>query len=68
MYESRKRAAKKYQREKSTQISLVFRRDNPDDMKALERIRAHKSHSAYVRRLVLEDIEREEREGQDKDN
>lgn len=29
-------------------------------MKALERIRAQKSQSAYVRKLVLEDIEREE--------
>lgn len=60
MYESTKRAMQKYQKEKSVQISLVFRRDNEDDMKALERIRAHKSHSAYVRKLVLENIEREE--------
>lgn len=65
MYESKRRAARKYQRERSTQISLVFRLDNEDDMRALERIRAEKSHSAYVRRLVLEDIERERQAGQD---
>ncbi len=68
MYESNRRAARKYQKEKSTQISLVFRLGNADDMRALERIRSQKSHSAYVRRLVLEDIAREEQESQDNDN
>lgn len=65
MYESSRKAARKYQREKSKQISLVFRLDNEDDMRALERIRSQKSHSAYVRRLVLEDIERERQAGQE---
>lgn len=65
MYESKRRAARKYQRERSTQISLVFRLDNEDDMRALERIRAQESHSAYVRRLVLEDMAREEQAGQE---
>lgn len=65
MYESSRRAARKYQKQKSKQISLVFRRDNEDDMKALERIRSQKSHSAYVRKLVLEDIERERQAGQE---
>lgn len=66
MYESSRRAARKYQREKSKQISLVFRLNDEDDMRALERIRSQKSHSAYVRRLVLEDIAREEQAGQDR--
>ena len=71
MYESSRRAARKYQKQKSKQISLVFRLNDEDDMRALERIRSQKSHSAYVRRLVLEDIERERQAGQagqDKDN
>ena len=68
MYESVRRATEKYHKEKLIRITIIFRRDHEDDMKALERIRAQESHSAYVRRLVLEDIEREEREGQDKDN
>lgn len=64
MYESVKRATEKYHREKLIRITIIFRRDHEGDMRALERIRAYKSHSAYVRRLVLEDIEREERIGQ----
>lgn len=64
MYESVKRATQKYHRDKLIRITIIFRRDHEDDMRALERIRGYKSHSAYLRRLVLEDIEREEREGQ----
>ena len=47
---------------------IIFRKDHEEDMRALERIRAQESHSAYVRRLVLEDMAREEQAGQDKDN
>ena len=68
MYESVRRATEKYHKEKLIRITIIFRRDHEDDMKALERIRAQESHSAYVRRLVLEDIERERQAGQDKDN
>lgn len=60
MYESVRRATEKYRKEKLVRTIIIFRRDHPDDMRALERIRAQKSQSAYVRRLVLEDIEREE--------
>ena len=68
MLESVRRATDKYHREKLVRITIIFRRDHEDDMRALERIRAQESHSAYVRRLVLEDIAREEQAGQDKDN
>ena len=68
MLESVRRATDKYHREKLVRITIIFRRDYEEDMKALERIRAQESHSAYVRRLVLEDMAREEQAGQDKDN
>ena len=68
MLESVRRATDKYHKEKLVRITIIFRKDHKDDMKALERIRAQESHSAYVRRLVLEDIAREEQAGQDKDN
>ena len=68
MLESVRRATDKYHREKLVRITIIFRRDHEEDMKALERIRAQESHSAYVRRLVLEDMAREEQAGQDKDN
>ena len=68
MLESVRRATDKYHREKLVRITIIFRRDHEDDMRALERIRAQESHSAYVRRLVLADIAREEQAGQDKDN
>ena len=68
MLESVRRATDKYHKEKLVRITIIFRKDHKDDMRALERIRAQESHSAYVRRLVLEDIERERQAGQDKDN
>ena len=68
MLESVRRATDKYHKEKLVRITIIFRRDHEEDMKALERIRAQESHSAYVRRLVLEDMAREEQAGQDKDN
>lgn len=68
MLESVRRATDKYHKEKLVRITIIFRKDHGDDMRALERIRAQESHSAYVRRLVLEDIAREEQAGQDKDN
>lgn len=68
MYESVRRATEKYHKEKLVRILVIFRRENKDDMRALERIRAQESQSAYIRRLVLEDIAREEQAGQDKDN
>lgn len=68
MYESVRRATDKYHKEKLVRKIIIFRRDHEEDMRALERIMAQESHSAYVRRLVLEDIAREEQAGQDKDN
>ena len=68
MLESVRRATDKYHKEKLVRITIIFRKDHKDDMRALERIRAQESHSAYVRRLVLEDMAREEQAGQDKDN
>ena len=68
MYESTRRATEKYHKEKLVRKIIIFRKDHEEDMRALERIRAQESHSAYVRRLVLEDIERERQAGQDKDN
>lgn len=68
MYESVRRATDKYHREKLIRITILFRKEHGDDMRALERIRAQESHSAYVRRLVLEDIEREQAQAQSKDN
>lgn len=65
MYESVRRATDKYRRERLVRILVIFRRENKDDMRALERIRAQESQSAYIRRLVLEDIERERQEGHD---
>lgn len=65
MLESVRRATDKYHREKLIRITIIFRRDHEEDMRALERIRAQESHSAYVRRLVLEDMERECQEGHD---
>lgn len=68
MYESVRRATDKYHKEKLVRKIIIFRRDHEEDMRALERIMAQESHSAYVRRLVLEDMAREEQAGQDKDN
>ena len=65
MLESVRRATDKYHKEKLVRITIIFRRDHEEDMRALERIRAQESHSAYVRRLVLEDIAREEQAGQE---
>ena len=65
MYESVRRATDKYRRERLVRILVIFRREDKDDMRALERIRAQKSQSAYIRRLVLEDIAREEQAGQE---
>lgn len=68
MLESVRRATDKYHKEKLIRITIIFRKESGDDMRALERIRAQESHSAYVRRLVLEDIEREQAQAQSKDN
>ncbi len=68
MYESVRRATDKYHKEKLVRKIIIFRRDHEEDMRALERIMAQESHSAYVRRLVLEDIEREQAQAQSKDN
>ena len=57
MYESVRRATQKYHKEKLARITVIFRKDYEDDMRALEKIRAQESQSAYIRKLVLRDIE-----------
>ena len=61
MYESTRRAIAKYHRDKLIRVTIIFRKDFDDDMRALMHLRRQRSHSAYVREVILSDMHQMDR-------
>lgn len=62
--EARLRATKKYEKERVRQILLKFHKTH--DAEIIEKLNSVDSKNNYVRQLILQDLEREKKEANNK--